>query len=622
MGLTAPSGESTFLFADLSGFTALTEAHGDEESAELTNRFFASVRRLLAEHGAEEVKTIGDAVMIRAPAAAEGVRLGVRIVQEIGAQHGFPSIRIGMHTGPAAERSGDWFGATVNTAARVAGMATGGEVLVTDATRQAAGTLKEVEFRGRGREALKNVAEPLPVYVAVAQGARSEDELPIDPVCRMAIAPGRAAGRMMHQGVEYHFCSLECASSFSAAPERHVGQNGRADAGCGRHVVTAFVQGGSYIGFGLWSLLAREHYRRAHSIRRGDWMLNAHGAWLLAVGSTLAAAGLRREADRPELRVLGAGSALGLALNDAILHRRLPPIYHADLAYELGLLGAWLLPIRRGRASARRRRQRRLRAEDRHPDPAHPRPGDWSGPRSPGRPDARGPGMARLRRRGFRLTRSTWRSPTTAPTRAGPTGSASRSPRPSAAIVRPPISRAYGSMATSVAFRRHQVLATTGEEPVVQRRLDGRLVRIWGARLPRNQLMRLTLDARSRRALVGLRGGRERDRPRLGEDGADRPPRRPAARQRRSSTPTSSPWRATRSPFRRARRPRSTSSTSARGGSCGGRRPEATSSPSWQREPISRRTRRRPASAPRPLGAAGYSTSTVIRSFTGRPRGA
>ena len=64
----------TFLFADLSGFTALTEAHGDEQAADLVGGFCVAVRRLLAEHQAQEVKTIGDALMLRAGDAAAAIR--------------------------------------------------------------------------------------------------------------------------------------------------------------------------------------------------------------------------------------------------------------------------------------------------------------------------------------------------------------------------------------------------------------------------------------------------------------------------------------------------------------------------------------------------------------------
>jgi adenylate cyclase len=160
----------TFLFADLSGFTALTEAHGDEQAADLVGGFCVAVRRLLAAHQAQEVKTIGDALMLRTGDAAAAIRLGLCIVHDVGAQHGFPLVRVGMHTGPAVERQGDWFGATVNLAARVSGAASGGEALLTAATRTAAGELEEVELRERGRWAFRNVSAPVQVYAAVRQG--------------------------------------------------------------------------------------------------------------------------------------------------------------------------------------------------------------------------------------------------------------------------------------------------------------------------------------------------------------------------------------------------------------------------------------------------------------------
>jgi adenylate cyclase len=66
----------TFLFADLAGFTALTEAMGDEEAADLAAGFCSAVRELFPARGAEEVKAIGDALMVRLDDAGEAVRLG------------------------------------------------------------------------------------------------------------------------------------------------------------------------------------------------------------------------------------------------------------------------------------------------------------------------------------------------------------------------------------------------------------------------------------------------------------------------------------------------------------------------------------------------------------------
>jgi hypothetical protein len=123
-----------------------------------------------------------------------------------------------MHTGPAVERGGDWFGATVNLAARLSAAAAGGEALLTTATKAAAGDVEDVELRERGRWALRNVGEPVQVYAAVRQGARSSAGLPIDPVCRMAVDPRHSPGRLSHQGVEYCFCSLGALAPSPSTP--------------------------------------------------------------------------------------------------------------------------------------------------------------------------------------------------------------------------------------------------------------------------------------------------------------------------------------------------------------------------------------------------------------------
>jgi adenylate cyclase len=214
--------QSTFLFADLAGFTALTEVHGDEQAADLAGEFFELVRASLNEHEAEEVKTIGDAILVRVPAASEALRLGLRITQEVAQRERFPVVRIGMHTGTATERAGDWFGASLNIAARVSAAASAGEVLLTEETQKAAGELEGIQLRRREVERLRNVSKPVAVYQALAIGPGEVASGPIDPVCRMAVDPGRSAGRLRYDGVEYCFCSLECARAFAAEPQRFV----------------------------------------------------------------------------------------------------------------------------------------------------------------------------------------------------------------------------------------------------------------------------------------------------------------------------------------------------------------------------------------------------------------
>jgi adenylate cyclase len=212
--------QHTFLFADLAGFTALTEAMGDEDAADLAADFSGTVGEFVDDHQAESIKEIGDALMIRGSDAAEAIRLGLRIVHDVGGRHFFPTVRVGMHTGPAVERGGDWFGATVNVAARVSGVAGGGEVLLTADTREAAGEIGDIQLHERGRRTLRNVEDPLLLYAAVREGTAHGHSLPIDPVCRMAVDPDRAVARVTHEGADYHFCSLDCAARFTADPER------------------------------------------------------------------------------------------------------------------------------------------------------------------------------------------------------------------------------------------------------------------------------------------------------------------------------------------------------------------------------------------------------------------
>jgi adenylate cyclase len=210
---------ATFLFADIAGFTALTEAHGDEEAVALVTRFAESVAEALPAVGGQHVKTIGDALMLRVPDPGDAILLGIRIADGLLGQHGTPPVRVGLHHGDAVERAGDYFGAAVNLAARVSSVAAGGEVLVSGETAALVPELEGVVFESRGRHELRNVGEPIEIFAARPVGAASAS-LPVDPVCRMAVDPERAPGRLLHDGRAYFFCSLTCAGVFAQNPER------------------------------------------------------------------------------------------------------------------------------------------------------------------------------------------------------------------------------------------------------------------------------------------------------------------------------------------------------------------------------------------------------------------
>ena len=197
--MTADS-EATFVFADIAGFTALTEAHGDEEALAVVEEFAAAVRAKHPAIGGEHVKTIGDALMLRIPDPGDAVLLGLEIARGLMQGHGAPAVRVGLHHGTAIERDGDYFGSAVNLAARVSAEASSGEVLLTGATAALVPDVEGVLYESRGRYTLRNVSEPIELFAVLPVEQVAESGLPVDPVCRMAVDPERAAGQLRYEG--------------------------------------------------------------------------------------------------------------------------------------------------------------------------------------------------------------------------------------------------------------------------------------------------------------------------------------------------------------------------------------------------------------------------------------
>ena len=209
----------TFLFADLAGYTALTEVHGDDAAADIALDFCAELNRVLPDR-AEDIKMLGDACLVRADAASGAVELGVALTGDVGARHGFPDVRVGLHTGGAVRRGDDWFGSAVNIAARIVAIAGPGDVLLTEAARQAAGDPPGVEFADLGLHELRHIPRPLRVFQVRRRGDR--EQWAVDPVCKMRVDLERRAATVTHDRVEYSFCSAGCAELFRAAPSRYV----------------------------------------------------------------------------------------------------------------------------------------------------------------------------------------------------------------------------------------------------------------------------------------------------------------------------------------------------------------------------------------------------------------
>jgi adenylate cyclase len=150
-------------FADLAGYTRLTEEAGEEEALDVVERFVDSVADTLPEE-ARVIKTIGDEVMVVGadPGALVDWAVGF---QELNAGRR-PLPRIGVHAGDTLYRDGDYYGRAVNLASRVGARAAGGEVLVTRPVVEAAGP--HLAFEPIGEVKLKGFADATDLFLARA----------------------------------------------------------------------------------------------------------------------------------------------------------------------------------------------------------------------------------------------------------------------------------------------------------------------------------------------------------------------------------------------------------------------------------------------------------------------
>ncbi len=205
------------LFADLSGFTALTETHGDRDASDIAERFYALAQESLTGD-ARLVKTIGDAVMIVAADPATAIGTALKLAASVEAEPGFPAVRVGVHLGPCIERRGDYFGATVNLAARVAAYARSDQVLCTESVAEAIRPLNIAVIHPAGTGHFKNVSNAVPLFEIEGLERRAAHS-DIDPVCRMRLDPERAPARLPYGDRVYHFCSFNCAQKFARTPE-------------------------------------------------------------------------------------------------------------------------------------------------------------------------------------------------------------------------------------------------------------------------------------------------------------------------------------------------------------------------------------------------------------------
>jgi adenylate cyclase len=151
-------------FLDITGYTRLTSERGDAAAAELAATMSRIVQRTSQQYEGRAVKWLGDGVMFYFTDPGPGVVAALSMVEGT-ADAGLPPAHVGLHAGPVLFQEGDYYGQTVNIAARIADYARPGEVLVSQAVVEAAGDAGAA-FSEIGPVELKGVAEAVRLHVA------------------------------------------------------------------------------------------------------------------------------------------------------------------------------------------------------------------------------------------------------------------------------------------------------------------------------------------------------------------------------------------------------------------------------------------------------------------------
>jgi adenylate cyclase len=152
-------------FLDLAGYTALAEERGDEAAAALASDLAGVVHEAAQTQGCRPVKWLGDGVMFHFSDASVAIRSGLDLIEKTEKAVNVPA-RIGIDAGSVVVQEGDYFGRTVNVAARIADYARPHEVLVSEAARADCG-VDGVEFELIGDVPLKGVSKAVRLHKAV-----------------------------------------------------------------------------------------------------------------------------------------------------------------------------------------------------------------------------------------------------------------------------------------------------------------------------------------------------------------------------------------------------------------------------------------------------------------------
>lgn len=201
--------------ADLAGFSALTEAHGDREALSVVEEATDIIHETASSHAMTLVKSLGDGFLLLCHDPGDAMAGAIEATERVCDRPRLPVMRAGVDAGAVIFKDGDIFGRVVNRAARVCAEAAPDQVVVTRAVLHLAPPPGDVVAVPLGRRRLRNIATGVEIFALQKECASGHV---LDPVCRMSIPLGEVDSSLTTANDTYHFCSAGCRGLFEADP--------------------------------------------------------------------------------------------------------------------------------------------------------------------------------------------------------------------------------------------------------------------------------------------------------------------------------------------------------------------------------------------------------------------
>lgn len=201
------------MMADLSGFTAMTEIHGDQSAVSIIDKYLNIVQKSLV--GSSYLyERVGDEMIIIASTAEDIAYTSTFMFEYAHNENNFLPLHAGLHYGPVIKKDGHFYGTTINTAARITSVAEKGKIICSAEFKEQLPKNHQFILSNKGKQKFKNLLNPVDLFEMSCCIEYMTRQYVIDPVCHMLIKAPGTAQQLLHDGERYYFCSESCLKKY------------------------------------------------------------------------------------------------------------------------------------------------------------------------------------------------------------------------------------------------------------------------------------------------------------------------------------------------------------------------------------------------------------------------